>query len=60
MQIRPFGAVILMVALAGCGPSNLSECRMEAAKMPTERGVSLAAMACHQKFPQPPAPGEAK
>ena len=42
--------------LAGCGPQNLHECRMEAAKMPTERGSIIANSACLEKFPRDPVP----
>lgn len=46
---------LAMLALAACGPSNLYECRMEAAKMPTDRGVAVANLACAAKFPSQPA-----
>lgn len=42
--------------LYGCGPQNLHECRMEAAKMPTERGSIIANSACLEKFPRDPVP----
>lgn len=44
--------VLASTLLAGCGPSNFDDCRTEAAKMPTESGVRLAAMDCQRKFPQ--------
>jgi hypothetical protein len=46
----------VLVGLSGCGPQNLHECHMEAAKMPTERGAGIANVACFEKFPREPAP----
>lgn len=39
-----------VLALAGCGPSNLEECRAAAVKLPTDAGVRMAAMDCQNKF----------
>lgn len=45
--------VVVAAVLVACSPRTREECMLEAAKMPTERGVSLAAAQCNQKFPQP-------
>ena len=45
--------MLLASVLTACGPSNLHECQMEAAKMPTERGAIIASQACYKKFPPP-------
>lgn len=39
----------------GCAPVNLDECRAAAAKMPTDRGVSVALRDCQSKFVTRPA-----
>lgn len=46
--------LVTALLLSGCGPQNLHDCRLEAAKMPTERGVSIANVACFEKFPREP------
>jgi len=42
--------LVFLFALAGCGPSNIQECRAEAAKLPTDMGVRVAVMYCQKKF----------
>lgn len=53
--MKTIAMLALWLLLAGCGPQNLHECRMEAAKMPTERGAGIANVACFEKFPREPA-----
>jgi hypothetical protein len=45
-----FPITLALMGLHGCSPKNLEECLSDASKAPTERGVTLAASACHQKF----------
>lgn len=40
-----------VLVLAGCEPTNMYDCQMQAAKMATSEGVSLANYACNKKFP---------
>lgn len=39
----------------GCEPRTLDECRTDASKRPTERGVTVALQDCHRKFVVEPA-----
>ena len=39
------------LSLTGCAPSNREDCLADAAKAPTESGVSLAADSCVRQFP---------
>lgn len=43
----------LAALLAGCGPSDISECKTRAAQAPTEQGVTLASHQCEVKFGLP-------
>lgn len=49
-MMRPAYLFILLLSISACQPSNLLDCQSEAAKMPTERGVSVAYMACTEKY----------
>ena len=46
-------AALLPLLLAGCAPRTYEDCKAEAAKSPTERGVQVAAQACYEKFEKP-------
>lgn len=45
--------VALAVSACSPSPSDLHSCLMAAAQSPTERGASIAAMACRSKFEKP-------
>lgn len=52
-MMRPAYLFILLLSISACQPSNLLDCQSEAAKMPTERGVSVARGVCHERFKEP-------
>lgn len=52
MKVMKKVFAIAAMALGACSqePANLYECRMQAAKLPTEAGVVLANRECNIKF----------
>lgn len=53
MKIIATLTITSLFLITGCEPSNISECKQSAAKMPTERGVTVAVRDCENKFPPP-------
>jgi hypothetical protein len=47
--------VLLLAALGllGCAPRTYEDCKFEAAKNPSERGVAVALKVCYEKFEAP-------
>jgi hypothetical protein len=43
----------ISVFLTSCSPSTLEDCLLDAAKLPTQAGISLAESVCYSKFKKP-------
>ena len=46
------GVLLISFLLAGCEPSNYEDCKLEAAKAPSDLGVRVAVATCREKFPE--------
>lgn len=55
MRTKLTAAVVAIAAhaITGCGPADLHECNMAAAKMPTGQGAVMATKSCSAKFAPP-------
>lgn len=53
-------ALITCYLLAGCAPKSYEDCKTEAAKNSTDKGVQFAVQACYEKFEVPRKAAELK
>ena len=58
--MRTLALLCLTALLGGCGPKTFEDCKLEAAKNPSDRGVSVAVQACYDKFEAPRIKAEAE
>ena len=48
-----FSFAFICIFLTSCSSNTLEDCLLDAAKIPTQAGISLAESACYSKFKKP-------
>ena len=60
LTMKTMMAVLFAFWLSGCDPTNYEDCRKAAAKMPSDRGVTVALANCTKTFITDPAEEQRK